>query len=210
MIMIIKGLKFGMLLQFAVGPMCLMVFNTSALYGVFYSLYLVFAITLIDALYIALSCVGVAAVINREKVNAVVKMVGCSVLVLFGANTIASAFDLSLLPNIRLFSSASSGNLFIQGLLLTASNPLTIVFWSSMFSTQMMENKWNKKQLFLFAVGCIMATIIFLTVIAVMGSMLSSFLPSAVVRILNVTVGIFLIFFGIRLLRKKRKDEVAL
>lgn len=31
--MIFKGLKFGMLLQFAIGPMCLMVFNTSATYG---------------------------------------------------------------------------------------------------------------------------------------------------------------------------------
>jgi threonine/homoserine/homoserine lactone efflux protein len=201
--MVLKGLKFGMLLQLAVGPMCLMVFNTSTAYGIFYGLHLVLAITLIDTLYIALSCVGVAAVINKAKVKAFIKLAGCLVLVLFGANIISGVFDLSLLPDIALFSNASSENLFVQGLLLTASNPLTIIFWSGMFSTQMIENEWNKKQLFFFAVGCVMATITFLTIVAFLGSILNGFLPQVIMQFLNVSVGIVLIFFGIRLLCKK-------
>ncbi len=205
--MFLKGLRFGMLLQLAVGPMCLMVINTSATYGFIYGLFLVFAIVLVDALYIALSCVGVAAVINRVKVKAVVKLAGCFVLVLFGANTISGVFNLSLLPDIALFYDASSENLFVQGLLLTASNPLTIIFWSSMFSTQMIENGWNKKQLFFFAAGCVSATVTFLTTVAFVGSMLSGFLPQVIMQFLNVTVGIVLIFFGIKLLCKKDKDE---
>jgi len=192
--MVLKGLKFGMLLQFAVGPMCLMVFNTTATYGIIYGLHLVLAITLIDTLYIALSCVGVAAIINKAKVKAVIKLAGCLVLLLFGANTISGVFDLSLLPSIALFSNASSENLFVQGLLLTASNPLTIVFWSGMFSSQMIENEWNKKQLFFFAVGCIMATLSFLMVVAFLGSILSDFLPQVI---------------GIRLLCKKDKNLAA-
>lgn len=32
--MVLKGLRFGMLLQFAIGAMCLMMFNTSTTYGV--------------------------------------------------------------------------------------------------------------------------------------------------------------------------------
>lgn len=205
--MVLKGLRFGLLLQFAVGPMCIMVFNTSTTYGFFYGLHLVFAVALIDALYIALSCVGVAAIINRAKVKAAVKLVGCLVLVLFGANTISGVINLSFLPNISLFSNTSSENLFVQGLLLTASNPLTIVFWGGMFSAQMIENEWNKKQLFFFAVGCIMATVIFLTVVAFLGSILSGFLPQIIVQLMNVAVGILLIFFGIRLLLKKDKEE---
>lgn len=200
--MVLKGLKFGILLQIAVGPMCLMVFNTSTTYGLIYGLHLVLAISLIDALYIALSCVGISAIINRAKVKAAIKLVGCLVLVLFGANTISGVFDLFFLPNMALFSNASSENLFVQGLLLTASNPLTIIFWSGMFSAQMIENEWNKKQLFLFAVGCVMATIIFLTIIAFLGSILSGFLPRMLVQFLNVAVGVVLIFFGIRLLCK--------
>ncbi|HWR19587.1 MAG TPA: LysE family transporter [Clostridia bacterium] len=207
--MVLHGFRFGMLLQLAVGPMCLMVFNTSTTYGFVYGLHLVLAIALIDAFYIALSCVGVAAIINRAKVKAAIKLVGCLVLALFGANTISGVFELSFLPDIALFSNASNENLFVQGLLLTASNPLTIIFWSGMFSTQMIENKWNKKQLFFFAVGCVMATITFLTVIAFLGSILSGFLPQVIVQFLNVAVGIVLIFFGIRLLCKKDKDQAT-
>ncbi len=201
--MILKGLKFGMLLQFAVGPMCLLVFNTTTTYGFINGMQVVFAIGLIDALYIALSCFGVAAIINKAKVQAIIKLAGCLVLVLFGVNTISGVFDFSLLPKIALFSNTASDNLFGQGLLLTASNPLTIVFWSGMFSTQMIEKEWNKKQLFFFAIGCIMATITFLTVVAFLGSVLSSFLPQIIVQFLNVIIGIVLIFFGIRLLCKK-------
>ncbi len=207
--MILKGLKFGMLLQFAVGPMCLMVFNTTTTYGFIYGLRVVFAISLIDALYIALSCVGVAAIINKAKLKAAIKLAGCLVLVFFGVNTISGVFDFSLLPKIALFSNAASANLFGQGLLLTASNPLTIIFWSGMFSTQMIENKWNKKQLFFFAVGCVMATITFLTVVAFLGSVLSDFLPQIILQFLNVLVGIVLIFFGIRLLCKKDNNKAA-
>lgn len=67
--MVLHGFRFGMLLQLAVGPMCLMVFNTSTTYGFAYGMHLVLAIALIDAFYIALSCVGVAAIINRAKVK---------------------------------------------------------------------------------------------------------------------------------------------
>lgn len=196
--MILKGLRFGMLLQLAVGPICLMVFHTSTTYAAIYGLHLVLAIALIDTLYIALSCVGVAAIINKGKINEFIKLIGCLVLVLFGANTIAGVFDLSFMPHIPLFSNVSVENLFVQGLLLTASNPLTIVFWSGMFSTQMVENQWNKKQLFFFASGCIMATIIFLTAVAFVGSVLGGFIPQIIMQFMNVAVGIVLVFFGIK------------
>lgn len=207
--MILRGLKFGMLLQFSIGPMCLMVFNASATYGFVRSLHLVFAIAIIDALYIALSSVGIVSVINKTKVTATIKLIGCSVLILFGANILSGVFNVSFIPSTALLSNAANGNLFIQGLLLAASNPLTIVFWSGMFSAQMMENQWNTNQLFLFAAGCVMATIIFLTAVAFLGTICSGFLPQIIMNFLNMAVGIFLIVFGLRLLCKKDKSETT-
>jgi len=207
--MIFKGLRFGMLLQLAIGPMCLMVFNTSASHGFVYGVCLMAAVALIDALYIALSCAGAAAVVSRPKVKSAVKLASGLVLALFGANTIAGAFGFSLLPDIAFFSAESSRNLFIQGLLLAASNPLTIVFWSGMFSAQMIENQWNRKQLFFFASGCVLSTVIFLTFISFLGSAASGFLPRAALQALNVIVGSFLIFFGVRLVIKKEGGETA-
>lgn len=202
-ILVLKGFKFGLILQLAVGPMCLIVFQTATAHGFIKALSVVFAITLIDAFYIACSCVGVAAVMNRPGVQKIVKSTGCIVLVFFGINTISSAFHLTLLPDIVLFPQATGGSLFIKGIVLTASNPLTIIFWSGMFSTQMIENNWRKEQLFFFAAGCVMATIGFLTGVSFLGSIASGFLPPILIQVLNVAVGFILIGFGIRLLMKK-------
>ncbi len=202
--MILKGIKFGMLLQLAVGPMCVMVFQTSATYGLLISLSLVLAIAIVDAIYIALSGLGTAAILNNNKVKFAIKIFGCIVLVLFGANTIAGAFHLSLLPSITLFSNISGRSIFAQGLLLTASNPLTIIFWSGVFSTQIIEHNYNNRQLFFFGFGCVLSTLCFLSLIAILGTVISGFLSQNIIEFLNICVGIILIYFGIRLLLKKQ------
>lgn len=204
--MILKGLKFGMLLQLSIGPMCLMVFQTSSTNGFLNSLNLVLAIALIDAFYIGLSGVGIATVLRRKEIQTAMKLFGCLVLILFGLNTLSGSFDISFLPKAAWLPGISNSNLFLQGLLLTASNPLTILFWSGMFTTQVLENHWNKEQLCEFAVGCIMSTLIFLTFIALMGSIAGSFLPHLIIQILNGSVGVFLIFFGVKMLLKRNKN----
>ncbi len=201
--MVFKGFRFGMLLQLAVGPMCLLVFTTATSQGFFIGLTLVLAIALTDAFYIALSGIGVAAVIGKKQVKTAVKLFGGAVLIIFGLNTFLSVFDLSILPAIKMFQSVSGKNIFLQGLLLTASNPLTIIFWSGVFSSQVIENHFTKKQLCFFGLGCVLSTLFFLTVIALLGSLLSGFLPYSLVDILNGAVGLALIFFGIKLLLKK-------
>jgi len=199
--MIFRGFKFGILLQLAVGPMCLLVFNTSAKYGFEVGMSLVLAISLIDLLFITLSGVGVGGIIEKEGIKRAIKFFGAIVLIVFGANMIARAFDFSLLPNIQLFTEVNEKSIFLQGLLLTASNPLTIIFWSGVFSTQVIENNYNKMQLCYFGLGCILSSVCFLTFIAVLGTEISSFLSSNVMQVLNICVGCIIIYFGVRLIK---------
>ena len=203
---IFKGFKFGMLLQLAVGPMCLMVFNTSASLGFFKGLVLVFAIALVDAIYITLSGFGVAAILKKKQVETAVKIFGGVVLVIFGLNIMLSVFNISLLPDISLFPKGTSQNLFLQGLLLTASNPLTIIFWSGVFSAQVAENKLNDRQLRLFEIGCVLSTIFFLSLVAALGNIFSGFIPLNIIKMLNILVGIVLIGFGLKILLNKQKE----
>ena len=192
-----------MLLQLAVGPICLLVLNASSGQGFMQTLPLIAAVSLADALYVALSCLGVAAVVDRPKVKAVIRAAGCAVLVLFGADMALGAFGLPLLPGIRLFSASSGGSLFGKGLALTLSNPLTILFWSGMLTARVMENKWDRGQLCFFAAGCVLATVVFLTAVAALGSILGGFLPNAAIMVFNAMVGLALIYFGVRLAVRK-------
>jgi len=202
--MLAKGFRFGMLLQLSIGPMCLLVFNTAGTQGVWMGLLLVFAIALVDAVYIALAGIGVASFINRKRVRLAMKWFGCIVLVLFGVNAILSAFHDSLLPNVRLFSSAGeSADIFIQGIVLTASNPLTIIFWGGVFSAKASGMSMNRRQLLIFGLGCVLSTVVFLCAVSVLGSVVNTFLPQKAIMGLHVIVGCVLIGFGIRLLLKK-------
>lgn len=81
-----EGLKFGLLLQFAVGPMCIMVFNTAKNSGFLLALTLVLAFTLVDAFYIVLASLGVSKLLEKDKARQIFKIIGSLVLVLFGLN----------------------------------------------------------------------------------------------------------------------------
>ena len=62
------GLKFGMLLQLAVGPMCLMVFNTAKNTGFLTALSLVISIALVDAFYITLASIGTSKILDKKEI----------------------------------------------------------------------------------------------------------------------------------------------
>jgi threonine/homoserine/homoserine lactone efflux protein len=203
--MIIKGFRFGILLQLAVGPMCILVFNTSASEGILSGLVLVSAITLVDGLYILLSGLGIASIMKNIQIQRMIKLFGCAVLMLFGISMITGALGINLLPRFLLLSAQSQENFFLKGLLLTASNPLTILFWSGVFSTQVIQHKLNKLQLFYFGLGCILSTLSFLSIIALLGTIVSSFLPQNIMTGMNIVVGVLLILFGIKLLISRRK-----
>ena len=196
-----------MLLQFAIGPLSLMVFNISSAYGVLMGLWLVLAIALVDGLFILLAGLGVATIINKDKVKFLVSVIGCIVMVLFGLDTIAGTWNYSVLPAISVFSDVNGYSIFVQGIILTASSPLTIIFWGGVFTAQIVEKKLTRFQLVPFGVGCVLSTLVFQAFVAILGNIASGFLPPPVIQILNIAVGIVLIYFGIHLVYKVLGDR---
>ena len=200
--MIWKGFRFGMLLQLAVGPVCLLTFNLSAGGGFLAGWQVALAAALADTLFIAMSGAGAAAFVGRARVKTVVRWVGCLVLAVFGVNMVLNALGVPFLPDFALFR-AEGGSPFLQGLVLTAANPLTIVFWSGMFTAQIMKYSWDRRQLRLFAAGCVLSTLLSLTAVAALGAVLSGFLPPIAMQILNAAVGAALVLYGFKLLLDK-------
>ena len=199
-----------MLLQLAVGPVCLFVLNASFTLGFRRALAAVAAVALVDAAYIALSAVGAAALLSKPGARRIARATGAAVLCLFGADALLGALGVSLLPGVRLFAPSQSGGLFVQALLLTASNPLTILFWGGALAARVAENQWNRGQLFLFSMGCVLATALFLNAVAALGGALTGKLPMFAIQALNALVGAALIAFGLRLLlRKEAKRQAA-
>lgn len=198
----LEGIKFGMVLQLAIGPMCLMVFNTSRNVGFIKGLIMVLVIASVDLFYITLSCVGVSKLLERSRYKFIFKIISSLILIMFGLSIILGVFGINVLPVLSI--NPSSKNIFLQGLLLALSNPITIVYWGSVLTNKLIEDKMKRKELIIFCLGLVSSTLMFLSFVDVIGSLVGSFIPDIVSSILNVIVGLVIIMFGIKYLVKDK------
>lgn len=200
----IEGIKFGMILQLIIGPMCLLVFHTSKNNGFFFTIPIIITIASVDAFYITLACVGVSKLLENKKFRNIFKLIGSIILVLFGLNTILNVFNINIIPGISI--NPSTKNIIIETLLLALSNPITIMFWGSVLTAKIIEDNMKKRDLIKFCIGLVSATFIFQTFVALIGTLLSKFIPELLSNILNIGIGLLIIYYGILRLLDKPKE----
>lgn len=197
--MVIKGFKFGMLLQIAVGPVCLFIFKTSVERGLAEAMSGVAAVSFVDALFIIAAILGVAALLEKNNSTKIFfKYFGALVLVLFGLQTLLGVFGMSILPDINIFGNAGASTTFFKVLLLTMSNPLTIMFWAGVFSSRIVEENMDRKDMYLFGAGAVLSTLFFMTLVSIIGNAAGVFVSGIVMSILNFVVGSVLVGFGLK------------
>lgn len=202
--MVAKGFRFGMLLQIAIGPVCLLILQTAIASGFSTAESGVLAVVLVDALFIFAAIWGIGMLFNRfPQTKAVLKIFGGIVLILFGLSSILSVFGISLLPGLNLNAHANNQSFFFTMLLLTLSNPLTILFWAGVFSTKLAEANFQRSQAYAFGSGAVLSTAAFLSLVSFLGSLANAYISSTFTQILNFIVGLVLVGFGLYTMRKK-------
>jgi len=202
--MIAKGFRFGMLLQIAIGPVCLLILQTAIASGFATAESGVLAVVLVDALFIFAAIWGIGALFTRfPQTKTILKFFGGLVLILFGLSSILGLFGIALIPGLNISTHAGSGSFFATMLVLTLSNPLTILFWAGVFSTKLAEENFQRGQVYAFGGGAVLSTAFFLSLVSFLGSLAKAHVPAEFIQILNLIVGLVLIGFGLRTLFKK-------
>lgn len=205
---LLKGLKFGMILQFAIGPVCMYIFNLGSNEGLYSAENAVFAVTLVDFIFVLLAILGISAFIKNGRVQNYFKIIGALIVGYFGLNIILGTFDISIIPNINLFGVKKFESTFVDGFLLTASNPLTIIFWTGIFSTKITEGKMKSTNVYFFGIGAVIATLLFLSTVAIIGSIAKIFIPEFAIEGLNILVGLILLYFAISKIKGGREPKI--
>lgn len=201
MMVVLRGFRFGMVLQLAVGPVCIYIFNVASKQGFLEAAAGVAAVTLVDAIFILLAIVGAASFMDRPEVNRGLRIFGFAVLLVFGMNLVLSVFGIELLSYFRLPSGADVDRPILSSLLLTASNPLTIVFWAGMFTAKVAEGGLSKAGIYAFGFGTVLSTLAFLLLVALAGSFIGQFSPEALLKVLDGAVGVLILYFAVRMVR---------
>ncbi len=205
--MMIKGFKFGLLLQFAVGPVCLFIFQTAISTGLKPALLGVLGVTLVDALFIAAAILGLGTLLKANpKIQHFIQLFGGIIVMVFGLSTLLGAFDISFLPSFSL-AAGDPGNIFQHTMLLTLSNPLTILFWAGVFSAKLAEENLGQIDMIKFGTGAVLSTLVFLSAVSVLGNTLSVIISPIILKSFNGAVGVLLVGFGMRTLNKIRTAD---
>ncbi|WP_391117795.1 LysE family translocator [Psychrobacillus sp. L3] len=201
--MIWKGFRFGLLLQIAVGPICLFIFQTAAVSGFWAAEIGVLGVTIVDVFYILGAIFGIGAILTKyKKSKGIIHYIGAAVLIVFGLSNVIGFWGVSLIPSLDFLSEQSTQSVFWKTLVLTLSNPLTILFWAGVFSTKIGQENMKQNDLYSFGLGAVLSTFLFLTIISVLGSLLTIFLAPVVLKLFNLLVGLVLIAFGIKIVFK--------
>jgi threonine/homoserine/homoserine lactone efflux protein len=157
-----------------------------------------------DSIFVTLAILGIGSILEKPGVKLALKYFGAAVLVYFGLGTILGTVGVNIIPSFKGATSASlAANVFVTTFILTASSPLSILFWIGVFATQITCRGYGKREMILFGTGAVLATLVFLGVCALIVSLLHPSMSTKVTSLLNLAVGIILIGFGLKMLLKK-------
>jgi len=196
MILLLDGMLTGMFLQLAIGPVFFYILSITMDSSYINSLFGILAVTLADYIYILLSMIGIGKLLQKKGIKKKFGVISSFILVLFGLMILHKAIA-GISDTAHAFSAWTPLSSFTSCFILTVSSPLTIVFWSSIFSAKAIEKNYQKNQLVIFGIGTGLSTFVFLSVCMWILSLLKSGIPAWIVQILNCIVGGVLIWYGI-------------
>ncbi len=194
-----NGLTTGLILQIAIGPVFFFIMNLVLQRGLFDGLAGVFAVTLVDYFYIMLAIFGIGKLLENKRIKKIFGVISSIVLVFFGLLIVKSLGGISssiMTTSTNIFSS------FTSVFLLTVSSPMTIVFFTSLFTAKALEYNYTKKELLKFGLGTGFATLLFMGTSVIVFSLIKGSIPTILIQSMNLIVGCLLVAYGvIRLFR---------
>lgn len=209
---LLDGMKTGLFLQLAIGPLFFFILGITLDSGIASGISGIAAVTIVDFIYIILSILGVGVIIERSKNKNIFNIISNGVLIIFGIFFLIKAIR-GYIDEQSMSVSFTPVKSFITCFILTISSPMTIIFWTSIFTTKGIENNYSKNSLAFFGLGAGIMTFIFLTTSIFLLSRIGTFIPGFIIQLLNFTVGAVVIIYGIKRLNLKaiiKKKEVEL
>jgi len=156
----IAGLSLGLFVAAQVGPVSLLCIRTSARSGFRAGASIGLGAAVIDLFYATLGVLGAATVIGLTPVRLALGVAGTVVLAVMGLGTLRAA------SRIRLGAETTNevdvpAHAFRTGLIVTASNPLTVLSWAAIFgaaATASLLGNWQDAVVLLVGVAIGSAT----------------------------------------------------
>ncbi len=197
MLTIFEILFFGILLGWGaaipVGPITLEIIRRNLKFGTPVGLFFGFGACTADLLYLVLLSVGALSLLTHPLILKIVGFIGALVLIYFGVSALRAK------PSEKTGIAIGNASLFKQycaGLLLTLSNPMTILFWASISSQVVILSTKHPFAVVFAGLGVIFGTISWVITVNLFTHITKHKISDKTINILNKIGGIILLGFA--------------
>lgn len=198
MIELWKGLVFGIVLSFMVGPVFFALIQTSIEFGFKAGFFLALGVSMSDSLYILISYSGISHITENIQLKFFLGLLGALIMIGFGFSSIFRPVPRKGLKRNHMDSNSYLRKL-MKGFVLNSLNPFVFLFWFGVAGLVTIEMHFSFDQASLFYVGVITTVLTMDTIKSFLANKLRMFITPHFMKIMNRGVGIVLILFGIRL-----------
>ncbi|SHN27436.1 LysE family translocator [Cryptosporangium aurantiacum] len=192
----LAGLGLGLFVAAQVGPVSLLCVRTVLRYGLAPGLAIGMGAALVDVAYATLGMLGVAQLVQSDVIRWTLGTVGAGVLIWMGARTLWTAHRVRLgLETVDEVTTV--GAALRTSVLATASNPLTIASWASIFaaaSTAALTSSTASAVSLLVGLG--VGSVGWFTVLAIGVALARRRIGDRLMRVVDAISGAGLVTFG--------------
>lgn len=202
----IEGLKLGFMFQFLIGPICFFLLQIAIKDGFIVALWGSLGVSIGDGIFIILAILGLGKAFDRfPKLRRISSFIGMLVLVGYGLYIIIDTIFLQSSVQDSATSFKNALELVFYGLLITLSNPITILYWSGSFA-MILSSYASKNDIIWLGFGAFITTPIFFLFWTGFGAYFGRFIPGEVMYYLHIIIGILLCYYGIKTYLKVRES----
>jgi threonine/homoserine/homoserine lactone efflux protein len=208
---ILHGIKFGLILALLVGPVFFTILQTSVERGFWNGVLVAFGVSLSDIVYVLICYLGMAQVLENGTFRMFLGYAGGTILIIFGLYHLLIKSRKRL--NITVDSSEEKGffRYLIKGFVINGLSPMVPIFWIGVVSIASLDLGYTSGVNFGIFFLSLLLTVLFTDVAkAYLADKLRNLVTPRFMTIMNVTLGVLLIVFGSRLLMIAQTFDLVL
>ncbi|CAN5356157.1 LysE family transporter [soil metagenome] len=198
---ILNGIQFGIVLTFLVGPVFFTIIQTSIERGFWKGVLVAFGVSISDILYVTICYFGFAQMMADSKLKMYMAYAGGGILIGFGLYHLLVKSRAALQNHSESVTEKRLYRYVVKGFLINGMTPMVLFFWIGTVSYATINFGYTKigqfALFFAFLLGTVLSTDILKAYLA---DKLRVIINARTLKIMNVVLGIVLIYFGLRLL----------
>ncbi len=201
----LNGLQVGIVLAFLIGPVFFTIIQTSIERGFSRGALIALGVSLSDILYVVICYLGFAQIMADSNMKVYLAYGGGALLIGFGLYHLLVKSRKSTTDQRGTVGERRPFMYIVKGFLINGMTPMVLFFWIGTVSLATINYGYTTPGEFALFFGAVLGTVLATDILkAYLADKLRLLLTPASLRVINVVMGLALIFFGCELLLKAK------